>query len=171
MRNHLCLLACLLFLGSYAHAQTVRHGLPKDLDKETMVFVKYDQLVVPADLKGRHRKIAEHNITAHNEKKAPVANQQLEEEVKNYPFNYKVIQYSELATLKDSGYKYVFMFDPITWIHERALFATGNTQPLLIKDLHSGDTYELKEFSSTFVYAYKNLIRHLNGRVKHEYRL
>lgn len=170
MKKYLLLIACLFFV-TYANAQTVYKGVPKDLNEETLVFVKYDQLEVPERLKGRHRKIALHHITAHNEKNAPIANQQLEEEVKNYPFKCKVIYYSELTTLKSTDYKYVFMFDPIKWIHEDAVFATGNSQPLLIKDIKSGDTYKLKEFSSTFVYNYKGLIKHLNEKVRKAYNL
>ena len=84
--------------------------LPPDLDKEKIIFLRYELMPEPTysnGLKGLLEKKAAWYIRKYNIQ-VPVLNIKLEESAKNYPFEYKIIDKSELNEYKAKGYKYIF---------------------------------------------------------------
>ena len=76
-------------------------GLPDDLNKSKVIFLKYDMVTVDAK-----DKQAVYYQKRHN-KNVPDANKELIEAAKKYPFEYIIASRKDIEKLKGEGYKYV----------------------------------------------------------------
>jgi hypothetical protein len=76
-------------------------GLPADLNKSKVIFLRYDSVEINAEDKKAVYYQKKHN------KNVPDANKDLAEALKKYPYEYIVASRKDIDALKAKGYKYV----------------------------------------------------------------
>ena len=92
-------------------------GLPKDLNKEKIIFLEYEQIPIEQNTPRKFAKMYKFRNEA-----AIEANRQLHEAVKNYPFEYVISKRSEYKELIDKGYRYVLENDMMEKYNKKVLF-------------------------------------------------
>lgn len=158
-------LLAIINLSGIANAQDVK-GFPEDLNKEKIIFLKYEQIKIS----DRFGKLVKKMYTRHN-KAVVESNEMLEKEAKKYPFDYVISTRAEYKDLIEQGYKYVLECDMMEYYNngKGAVASDVRTKfysDLYIKDLQTGDKYTLFEISDTYLIRYDKLMQKFNQKVK-----
>jgi hypothetical protein len=85
--------------------------LPDDLPTETILFLKFDSVSLPAVRPESMGRTYYDKWKKHNES-IPERNAQLRSLASKYPFNYKIVSMTDTAHYRSYGAKYVFWFNP-----------------------------------------------------------
>ena len=158
--------------------------LPDDLSTETLLFVKFDSVLItmpPTDTMSKeyYEKWKEHN------KNVPKYNAQLREYASKYPFSYQIISMTDTAKYRSYGAKYMFWmnsFDEFTTDkgHSSGILGDMNSgvycassvpnTMLGIIELTSDKTYVLdKRISVSLTYRYDKTISQLLRKVEEQF--
>ncbi len=129
------------------------NGLPDDLNKEKIIFLKFDSIQVTDDLRnGQQRDFNKRN------KFATKSNAILIEEAKKYPFACILATRSEVKVLAKQGYRYVLENDMMNGFNSgNDMYISSSTKyiaPFYILDLSNGDKYTLFTISQSYAYRY-----------------
>src|SRR5687768_16913013 len=121
-------------------------------------------------------------LNNHNEV-IPTSNKQLRDGIKSYPFKYIVASVNQLDSLSKANYKYALYYPGQEKVKTGSRMGTtsrgqsGNqtvnitVEKLVIIDLQNNDEYFVHEFSQTFVYYYKGLIKEFMKKLNKQYNL
>ena len=162
MKEAKIILAAIVLLGTSAYAQeegkitkkSIRE-LPADLKTETILFLKFDSVELPAERPKGRAKVDYIKWKNHNEM-VPRYNKELRESAKSYPYKYKIISMTDTANYKSHGAKYLFWMNSFDAFTEKVTYRSGhwhgagsnrtftaadNGTALGIIDLTSGRTY------------------------------
>lgn len=85
--------------------------LPDDLPTETILFLKFDSVSLPAVRPESMGRTYYNKWQKHNES-VPEHNAKLRSLASKYPFNYKIVSMTDTAHYRSHGAKYVFWFNP-----------------------------------------------------------
>ena len=160
--------------------------LPPDLNKETLIFLKHDSVDVP-NKKPKSMNAFEYNRLRNHNNVIPVSNKQLKEAAKEYPFKYIIASISEVDSLSKANYKYVYYSPAFEKVKTGQRMGTKSSvsfspgkqttkttyviQNIVLVNLENNDLYYVGEYSETFVYYYKGLIKDFVKKVKKQYNL
>ena len=149
----------IIFSSSIAFAQKPSKKLPIDLNVEKIIFLKYDML--PEDDPSIN-KLGQRMYKKRN-KAAIEANEQLEEAAKEYPYQYVIASRTEIDSLKEAGYKYVYECSMMKKYNDGVNMYAGQNKKyvsdMLVINLQTGEEHKVFEVSQTFVYYYKGIIK------------
>lgn len=145
-------------------AQKPAELFPMNLPACKIIFLKYDQLEIPEDMKKGYKK----TYKLRNEA-ADKANKDLENAAKDYPYEYTIAFRSEVDKLSAEGYKYV-LESPLMLGYNSGEDMRDESGELLyanieIMDLHSDDSYPIFSFGEDQVYDYKGIMKQFNKLV------
>jgi hypothetical protein len=151
----------LLLLPLVSHAQKPSELFPLNLPACKIIFLEYDQLEIPEDMKRGYKK----TYKLRNEA-AEKANKELAKAAKDYPYEYTIASRDEVDKLSEQGYKYV-LESPLMqgynsgedMVDEGGLSLIANLE---IMDLHSATSYPIFSFGEDEVYDYKGIMKHFN---------
>lgn len=103
-----------------------------------------------------------------------VSNRQLEEEAKNYPFDYVIATREEVPYYKAKGYKYVldcpFFYSIDTGENLYAGYRKRYTAEIYILNLETGDRHALYSISQTFMFSYGPIMKKVNRMIRKNYK-
>ncbi|MBL4898838.1 MAG: hypothetical protein JKX76_04210, partial [Colwellia sp.] len=104
----------ILLFSCTAFSQEFIKGLPDDLPKAKVLFLKYE-ITKQASRKptSKEEKIIYNRVSTHN-KKVEKANKDLASALKSYPYEYKICTREEVEKWGKEGYKYVLDSDMFT---------------------------------------------------------
>ena len=151
----------LLLLPLASLAQKPSELFPLNLPACKIIFLEYDQLEIPEDMKRGYKK----TYKLRNEA-AEKANKELAKAAKDYPYKYIIASRDEVDKLSEQGYKYV-LESPLMqgynsgedMVDEGGLSLIANLE---IMDLHSSASYPIFSFGEDEVYDYKGIMKHFN---------
>jgi len=190
MKKRLNLLFILLLVSPVisVYAQKEIKGLPADLDKETIIFLEYEQLPIDKKMKRMER----HMYKTRN-KNAITSNKMLAKKVPDYPFNYVVSRRSEYKDSLAKTCRYVLENDLMTAMNDGVNLFNGysasykatrnsgtktygnkfatSSSPMYILDLKTGDKYLLFKINTNETYYYKGIMKKLLKRIKKKYKI
>ena len=157
--------------------------LPEDLKTETLLFLKFDSIDVPAKRPKGYDKVQFIQYHNHNEK-VPKLNKELRESAAKYPYKYKIISMTDTAKYKSYGAKYLF------WMNSFDAFTEGRTYgpsghfeggtyvsnggegtALGIADLTSNKKYLISwTIGMSRTYMYREMIGMLNNKIRKQFK-
>jgi hypothetical protein len=164
-----------IFLAySFCHAQKTKkyEGVPDDLDKSKIVFVRHDSATIQPNAKGWAEKSSNKFKTYYN-KIIPKSNKQLEDKAKNYPFEYIIADRGDLPKLKEQGYKYVLYCDCFDSYREgmpKAHYKMSVYYPVYLMDMNTQEIYVHDDMSEVFTMSYDKIIDYFIKKVKKKYK-
>jgi len=156
--------------------------LPDDLSTETVLFLKFDSVDVPAE---RPRGMDKHyyaKLTNHNDMVIK-ANRELYEYAVKYPFKYEIVSMSDIKSYRAYGAKYLFYmngFDAFTTIGFSYTYtrqSPGNMMyikydtsgELGFVDLTADKSYRIDTIYANQVYQYKDMFAKLFYAIKKQF--
>ena len=149
-------------------------GLPNDLDKNKLIFIRLDSAIVEAERPKGRLKRTEWGIKRMHNQNVNRSNDELELTAQEYPFEHVITTRNQVAEYMKKGYKYVFDFKPFVDAQEGIRHSNGNYTvkfPVYILDLTTNATYNLGYLADNFVYRYKTILtRYLLRPVKSKYK-
>lgn len=146
----------------------IKKGLPNDLDKERIIFLKHEKVEVLADKKaGKQQKYLHLRQTNHN-KIIEEANDELVVAAMDYPFGYAISSLSKYESILQAGYKYVLISN--SYKNEHVMVQPNEGELIVfeyfILDVEGDVAYKAFELDEMKVYDSKLLIRRLNKAIK-----
>ena len=145
-------------------AQKPSELFPLNLPACKIIFLEYDQLEIPEDMKKGYKK----TYKLRNEA-AEKANKELAAAAKDYPYEYIIASRDEVDKLSAKGYKYVLESPLMQGYNSGEDMLDPSGQPLIanleIMDLHSDDSYPIFSFGEDKVYDYKGIMKQFNKLV------
>jgi hypothetical protein len=167
IRNAACIII-LSFSVCNLYSQKECQGLPSDLNKETIIFLEYELLPIDETLSGPVK-----NMYKVRNNNAPVANGQLNEQAKEYPFRYVISKRSVYKDSLASTCRYVleneYMEAYNNGVNLNYEMNSASVSPMYIKDLKTGDKYELFNINAGEAYYYTGIMKKFVKAVKKEY--
>lgn len=158
------ILLLLLLLPLSGLAQKPSELFPLNLPACKIIFLEYDQLEMPEDMKRGYKK----TYKLRNEA-AEKANKALAAGAKDYPYEYTIARRSDIDKLSAKGYKYVLESPLMQGYNTGDDMRDESGQPLIanleIMDLHSDDSYPIFSFGEDQVYDYKGIMKQFNKLV------
>jgi hypothetical protein len=136
--------------------------LPEDLKTETLLFLKFDSLRMPAE-KPNGITQAQYRRWKANDAKVQRANANLMTYVKKYPYKYKILSMNHLQEYKKQGAKYIFYVNNFESVTVDASYRRNDDSPsddtrVGIIDLTSKEnetSYFITRIPSTQIHNYK----------------
>lgn len=151
-----------------AQETTLVKGVPTDLDKEKIIFLKHEPVKVTARKKSKKaEKYLYERQVSHNEIIVE-SNEKLEGAALNYPYEYAITTPSTYLSLAKAGYKYVLQSNVYKYEH-----LTGQPDDnvltvyeYFIFDMENNIAYEVFNLDEMKVYDFKLVIKKLNKAIK-----
>lgn len=168
MRLAVLIFFLFIFSNFNSFSQKTHKGLPKDLDKETIIFFEYEQTPIDEEMtrsmKRMYKKRNEISIRA---------NKILRSKVKKYPFKYVVSKRSEYKNLTNNC-KYILESDLMeaanNGVNLYAGYKKEYVSDLFVKDIRTGDKYILHKIGTSQIYQPQHILRRFYRKVKSNYR-
>ena len=169
MKNQYLLIFILVILSSLnCYSQKTIEGLPNDLNKETIIFLEFEQIPIEEKMnsfiKRMYRKCNEYFLES---------NSQLRTKVENYPFKYVISRRSEYRDSLSKMCKYLLECDLMENGNNGInLYAGRHTileSDLYIKDLKTGDKYLLFKINTYSYYNYDYIMKDIFKMIKKKF--
>ena len=166
--NKIFFLLFFLPIAVLAQEPTFKKGIPDDLDKEKIIFLKHEPIKVTARKKSKKaEKYLYERQTNHN-KVIEESNQILKGAALAYPFEYAITTPSTYISLAKAGYKYVLQSSVYKYDHlqdqptedELVVFT------YFIYDMENNIAYEVFHLDEMKVYDFKLIIKRLKRAIK-----
>lgn len=164
------ILLLILFLPFFLSAQDyiLEKGLPNDLNKEKVIFLKHQAIEVTYDPEEGSAEEYLHLRQINHNEVIEEANEELEKYAKGYPFEYTISNQSDYKELILKGHKYVLESKVYDYEH---LNRHPEEDELIVFeyfliDLYNGKAYKVFELDEMKVYDAKLLIRKFSRVLK-----
>lgn len=166
MHRILLLLFILPFSGT---AQKPAELFPLNLPACKIIFLEYDQLEIPEDMKRGYKKTYKLRNAA-----AEKANKELAAAAKDYPYEYIIASRDEVDKLSAKGYKYVLESPLMQGYNTGEDMLDPDGRPLVanleIMDLHSDASFPIFSFGEDQVYDYKGIMKQFKKLVRKAFK-
>lgn len=158
----------LLIGTNAANAQKNTNLLPKDLENEKVIFLEYERIENDVNMPYAQRK-----KNSHRNKVSITANKELKLHATYYPFGYIISNRSEYHNLVDRGFKYVLENDMMNSYNYGENVNAGTntiyTSSMYLKDLETGERFELFSVKQHLIYNYEDIMKKFCKLVNKEY--
>ena len=164
----LFLMLFFLPLVGFTQEPEFKKGIPEDLDKEKIIFLKHEPIKLSEfEEETKSTEYILQRQKNHNRILAQ-SNGKLEIAAMDYPFEYAITTPSTYFSLAEAGYKYVLQSSVYQYEH---LMAQPPEDELLvfkyfIFDMQNNIAYEVFRLDEMKVYDFKLVIKKLNKAIK-----
>lgn len=157
------------------NAQERLRYLPEDLNTSKIIFLEFTPTPVSNEKPGGFSENQLWKMHKRRNEEMPESNKELNEEAKNYPFEYVICKRTEIDTYKSKGYKYLLDCGLFQGIDSGENMYAGYKKQvyseLYIINLETGDKHRVMDVTDTFVFKYKLIMKTLNKEVRKKYNI
>jgi len=154
-----------------AQGYVIKEGVPADLDKNKIIFLNHDKIMVTAIEDSSDQQDYLHLRQTNHNKVIKESNSKLKVAALEYPFPYVISTKSTYETLVKAGYKY--LLDSRAYNYDNLKVQPTEDELIVyeyfIRDLTTNLAYKVFELDEMKIYDGKLIIKRLNKAVKKEF--